>query len=215
MAPWRPIPGARGREWFGQDMSNPAPAAADPASTTAPGSKSAPGPKSGKRKLILLAIPLLLVGIGAGLWFGGILPPLLGMGPGKHAETRDGEHKAATSHTADGKTGVGDSTDVAAGPIFVEVPELVANLNVGGRRVSYVKLHSRLELARPDDEVVVKAAMPRLLDMFQTYLREMRPEELRGSAGTYRLREQLIARANVAVRPARVTDVLFTELLIQ
>jgi flagellar FliL protein len=57
--------------------------------------------------------------------------------------------------------------------------------------------------------------MPRLLDMFQTYLREMRPEELRGSAGTYRLREQLIARANVAVQPAHVTDVLFTELLIQ
>ena len=46
--------------------------------------------------------------------------------------------------------------------------------------------------------------MPRLQDLFQTYLREMRPEELRGSAGTYRLREELIARANVAVAPARV-----------
>jgi flagellar FliL protein len=57
--------------------------------------------------------------------------------------------------------------------------------------------------------------MPRLLDLFQTYLREMRPEELRGSAGTWRLREELIARANIAIAPARVTDVLFTELLIQ
>jgi flagellar FliL protein len=57
--------------------------------------------------------------------------------------------------------------------------------------------------------------MPRLLDLFQTYLREMRPEELRGSAGTYRLREELIARADLAVAPARISDVLFTQLLIQ
>ena len=57
--------------------------------------------------------------------------------------------------------------------------------------------------------------MPRLLDMFQTYLREMRPDELRGSAGTYRLREELIARANVAVMPVKVNDVLFTQILIQ
>ena len=57
--------------------------------------------------------------------------------------------------------------------------------------------------------------MPRLQDLFQTYLREMRPEELRGSAGTYRLREELIARANVAAAPAKVNDVLFTQLLIQ
>jgi flagellar FliL protein len=61
----------------------------------------------------------------------------------------------------------------------------------------------------------VKGAMPRLQDIFQTYLREMRPEELRGSAGTYRLREELLVRANAAVAPARVSDVLFTQLLVQ
>jgi flagellar protein FliL len=54
-----------------------------------------------------------------------------------------------------------------------------------------------------------------LQDMFQTYLREMRPEELRGSAGTYRLREELLGRANVAVAPIRVNGVLFTQLLVQ
>jgi flagellar FliL protein len=57
--------------------------------------------------------------------------------------------------------------------------------------------------------------MPRLQDLFQTYLREMRPEELRGSAGTYRLREELIARADIAVAPARIQDLLFTEILVQ
>jgi flagellar FliL protein len=43
----------------------------------------------------------------------------------------------------------------------------------------------------------------------------MSPDEVRGSAGTYRLREELIARANAAVAPARVVDVLFTEMLVQ
>jgi flagellar FliL protein len=57
--------------------------------------------------------------------------------------------------------------------------------------------------------------MPRILDLFQTYLRDMRPEELRGSEGSYRLREELVGRASVAVAPAHVQDVLFEELIIQ
>ena len=79
-----------------------------------------------------------------------------------------------------------------------------------------MKLTVRLEVteaARTSSGV--KAAMPRLQDLFQTYMREMRPQELRGSAGTYRLREELIARANLAAAPARITDVLFTQMLIQ
>jgi flagellar FliL protein len=96
------------------------------------------------------------------------------------------------------------------------LPEIIANLNPApGHRPAYIKLHAVIELARAGDVAIAKAGMPRLLDLFQTYLREMRPEELAGSAGTWRLREELIARANVAIAPARVTDVLFTELLVQ
>ena len=74
---------------------------------------------------------------------------------------------------------------------------------------------AKLELARPEDQAVVQAAMPRVLDLFQTYLREMRPDELRGTAGTYRLREELVARSSIAAQPAHVLNVLFTELLVQ
>jgi flagellar FliL protein len=147
---------------------------------------------------VLLAAPVALAAVGAGLWFGGILSPLLG-GGGHAAKDAAGEHDAARP----------------AAPAYLEMPEIVANLNAGPRRSSYIKLHSRLELGRAEDAEAVKAAMPRLLDMFQTYLRDMSPEELRGSAGTYRLREELIARANAAVAPARVVDVLFTEMLVQ
>ncbi len=170
---------------------------------------------------------MLLAGIGAGLWFGGILPPLLGMGgpkaeaaaeeaqgaPAGKADAKPGDGKQADGKPGEGKPG--DAKPGAKAPAFMELPEIIANLNAGPRRPSYVKLKPRLELARAEDEAAVRAALPRLMDLFQTYLREMRPEELRGSAGTYRLREELLARANIALAPVRVVDVLFPELLVQ
>ncbi len=181
------------------------------AATTADASmEGAPPKKGGSKKLVLLAIPLLLVGLGAGLWFGGILPPLLGMGEKTEAAAEhgkvSGEKPGELKPEAEAKAKI---------PVFVEMPDLVANLNVGQRRTSFVKLKAKLEIARAEDSAAILAAMPRLQDMFTTYLRETRPEELRGSAGTYRLREELIGRANVAVAPLRVVDVLFTEMLIQ
>jgi flagellar FliL protein len=164
----------------------------------------APAPKKGgKKKLLMLAaIPLVLIGVVAGLWFSGILPPLIGMGP---------KADAKLEHPADQPA----ETVTTKPPVFVDVPEMVANLNSTGRRATFVKLKARIEVAKESDQAIVTAAMPRVLDLFQTYLREMRPEELHGSAGTWRLREELISRANIAVAPARVTDVLFTEMVIQ
>ena len=154
--------------------------------------------KGGKKKLIIIAIPVLLIAIGGGLWFSGILPKMLGMGP--KAETSE-EHAK--------------KEEAAHAPVFVELPEMIANLNAPGRRASYVKLKARLELSKEADQAAFTAAQPRVIDLFQTYLREMRPDELRGSAGTYRLREELIARASLAAAPAQVIDVLFSELLVQ
>lgn len=199
------------------------------AAETADGTEAGSGKPGGRRKLILIAVPVLLAAIGAGLWFTGILPSMLGMG-GKPAA---GHGAAATGHgaaghgaaapaggghgqAAAGQAGAaGNGGAAAVAPTYLDIPEMVANLNAGPHRASYVKLRSRVELARPEDLEPAKAAMPRLLDLFQTYLREMRPEELRSSSGTYRLREALIARANIALAPIRVVDVLFIELLVQ
>jgi flagellar protein FliL len=153
-----------------------------------------PVKKAGKGKLILIAVPVVLLLLGAGLWFTGILPHMLGM---DKQEERVGEAAKPVP------------------PSYLDIPEMIANLNNNMHKVAYVKLSARVEIPKPEDVEKVKAALPRLQDMMQTYLREMRPEELRGSAGTYRLREELLVRANVAVAPAKVSDVLFTQLLVQ
>ena len=169
------------------------------AATTADAAAS-PAKTGGKRKLLLLAGPAVLAALVAGLWFSGVLPGLL------HKEKRPD----AMAHPADQP----NAEAVVRPPTYVDLPEIVANLN-SDRRTSFIKLHARLEVAAAEDAAKIAAAMPRLLDLFQTYLREMRPDELRGSAGTWRLREELVARANIAASPARVTDVLFTEMLVQ
>lgn len=147
-------------------------------------------PKKGGKKKLLLAAPALLVALAAGLYFAGMLPGVSGAAP-KPADA------------------------AALPPSFIDLPEIVANLNGNPRKPSYLKLRAKLEVARPEDAAAVALMMPRVLDLFQTYLRETRPEELRGSAGIYRLREELIARSGIAVAPARVQDVLFTEVLVQ
>jgi flagellar FliL protein len=98
--------------------------------------------------------------------------------------------------------------------ILIEIPDIIANLNAGGRPV-FVKIRAQVELARPADAAAARAAMPRLLDMFNTFLRETRPEELRGSTGVHRLREELVSRANIILRDGAVTDVLFLEIVVQ
>ena len=152
----------------------------------------------GKKKLILIVL-VVLIAAGAGGWFSGVIPGLLGA-----------KHEAAHAETAHA-----EATPAVPEHVFMDLPDIVTNLNNGGRRATFVKLRAKLELARKEDQAIVQNAMPRVLDLFQGYLREVRPEELRGTAGTYRLREELISRVNLAAAPARVLDVLFVELLVQ
>jgi flagellar FliL protein len=106
---------------------------------------------------------------------------------------------------------------VAAKPaVFVDLPEVLVNLSAGGAdRTQYLKVKVTLEV--PDQQLVtqIQPLMPRVMDAFQTYLRELRPTDLDGSAGLYRLKEELTRRVNTAVAPNRVTAVLFKEIVVQ
>jgi len=100
--------------------------------------------------------------------------------------------------------------------VFVDVPDVLVNLaNAGGERTQYLKVKIVLEL--PDQALVaqIQPLMPRVMDAFQTYLRELRPTDLDGSAGLYRLKEELTRRVNAAIAPAHITAVLFKEIVVQ
>jgi flagellar FliL protein len=101
-------------------------------------------------------------------------------------------------------------------PAFLDLPDTLVNLaNAGGERSQYLKVKIVLEL--PDATMVqqVQPVMPRVMDSFQTYLRELRATDLDGSAGLYRLKEELTRRVNYAIAPNRVNAVLFKEIVVQ
>ena len=98
---------------------------------------------------------------------------------------------------------------------FFEIPDLIVNLNTSGRKSVFLKIKISLEIADPSDIDTINQLLPRIVDIFQVYLRELRVQDLQGSAGMYRLHEELLRRVNIAVRPAKVKDVLFKEMLVQ
>jgi flagellar FliL protein len=116
-----------------------------------------------------------------------------------------------------GKTETAAAEPVVKPPIFVDMPDVLVNLSSAGgsERTQYLKVKISLEL--PDEKVQaqIQPVMPRLLDAFQTYLRELRPTDLDGSAGLYRLKEELTRRVDAAIAPNRINAVLFKEIVVQ
>ncbi len=152
-------------------------------------------PRRGKRKLILGISCLAVVCLA-----GSVVAYLSELGP--FGAARDVKpHKAQVI--------------VAAQPTYVETPEMLTNLDAGPHRIAFAKLQCRIEIDRPADAALVTAAMPRIVDMAETYLRAVRPEELRSDTGAYLLREALMNRLAIAVPGAAISDVLFEELLVQ
>ncbi|HZB91110.1 MAG TPA: flagellar basal body-associated FliL family protein [Stellaceae bacterium] len=153
------------------------------------------GSRPSRKKLLLLIIGgVLLLGVSVGvLFFTGVLGKVLG-------------HKEPEKVMAE---------NAPPPAVFFDLPDLLVNLNTTGRKEAFLKLQVSLELERPEDLPRLQAVMPRIIDNFQVYLRELRVEDLRGSGGIYRLREELLARVNAAVAPIKITDVLFKEMLVQ
>jgi len=152
------------------------------------------GGLNGKKLVLFIILPLLLLLGGlAGAYFAGLLDPLLG----KHEPAVE-EQKAAEPVT-----------------VFFDLPQMLVNLNTGGKKNNYLKIAISLELTSQEDSVALQNLLPRVVDNFQVYLRELRVEDLRGSAGVQRLRVELLLRVNNAVHPVEVKDVLFKEMLVQ
>ena len=147
---------------------------------------------SGKKLVLFIILPLLLFGgAGAAAWF------LLFQGPEPTEDEAQAQEEAAHP------------------PVYYDLDEMTVNLSTASKRNSYLKLKLALELGAPEDSETLPNVLPRVVDQFQIYLRGVRVEDLQGSDGLQRLREELLLRAQKAAAPARVKDVLFKVVQIQ
>lgn len=153
--------------------------------------------KKGGKKIILIAaaVGLLVLGAGGGgaAWYF--------MHGHKAADEEGGTQASAAQEN--GK------------PVFYPLGDLLVNLAGEGKHPNFLKVKVVLQLADEKDVPLMDAIKPRIVDNFQVYLRELRIEDLRGSAGMYRLREELLLRVTEAAQPVRIRDVLFQEMLVQ
>ncbi|SFV30803.1 flagellar FliL protein [Devosia crocina] len=160
--------------------------------------------KKGSKKLFIIggaAAAVVLLGGGALFFF------MSSSGGAQPAATE--AHGAAAEHG--GEHGAGPVADT----FIFNLEPMMVNLNSENGQQNYMKLTVALEVA---DEHMMTEIQPRLakvVDAFQVYMRELRKSDLEGSAGVYRLKEELLRRVNLAVYPARIESILFKEILVQ
>ena len=157
-----------------------------------PGAEGGEGGGSSKKKLFILigaGIGALVVFGGAGAFFMGAFSP---------------KPKAEAEHH-----------ETAKAAMYVDLPDMTVNLSAVDQRAAYLKVKVSLEVSDKATVDKITPALPRVLDAFQVYLRELRVSDLDGSAGLYRVKEELQRRINTAIYPTRVEAVLFKEILVQ
>ena len=98
---------------------------------------------------------------------------------------------------------------------FYDMPDILVNIQGADSTPAYLKLSVSLELDSPEEKAGITALTPRIVDQFQGYLRELRMDDLKGSAGVVRLKEELLRRINASAAPYRVRDVLLKQMLVQ
>lgn len=147
---------------------------------------------SGKKIVIAAVIALVVIG-------GGLTAFLM--------SGDDAEQEALEAEGAGGPGGVS--------VVFYDLPDMLVNMNTGTRQASYLKIQVALEISDPSVLDQLEQLSPRIIDIFQVYLRELRLEDLDGSAGMLRLKEELLKRANASVAPIHINDVLFREMIVQ
>ena len=166
-----------------------------------------------KLLIIIGAVAVLVLGGGGTAAFLLLKPKPDAAAAGKHKPAKkDGKEEKAGK---DGKGATGPT--IRQGPdgvLFYTIPDIVVNMQTADGRPTFLKLKLTLEL--PDQAAAdeLEPNMPRLQDMFQTFLRELRPEDLSGSQGSYQLRMELLRRVNLVIAPSKANAVLIEEMLI-
>ena len=168
-----------------------------------------------KMMLIAGAGALVVLGGGGGAAFVFLKPkPEAHAEKGAKKEKKKGKDEKGGHGEKGGEPGGAQVREGPDGVVFYTMPDVVVNMQTADGRPTFLKLKLTLEL--PDSHAVetLDPNMPRLQDMFQTFLRELRPEDLSGSQGSYQLRMEILRRVNLVISPTKANAVLIEEMLI-
>jgi flagellar FliL protein len=130
----------------------------------------------------------------------------------KHKAKKPAKDEKGGKDAKDG--GAGQVREGPDGVLFYTLPDVVVNMQTADGRPTFLKLKLTLEMPDQDSVDTLEPNMPRLQDMFQSFLRELRPEDLSGSQGSYQLRMEILRRVNLVIAPAHANAVLIEEMLI-
>lgn len=170
-------------------------------------------PRFSRKTMVIAAAAAVLVLGGGGTGAFLLLKPGAASETGHKPTKKSGHGPATKAGKADPELG-----EVKGGPdgvTFYTMPDLVVNIQTSDGRPTFLKLKLTFEVEDPAVADRMMADAPRLKDMFQTFLRELRPEDLAGSQGSYQLRMEILRRVNLIVAPDQVEAVLIEEMLIQ
>ncbi len=159
-----------------------------------------------KKKLVLIGAAAAVVLLGGG---GGAF---MMMGGEAKAKTEEGAGHDAPAAEDNGETAEGEGAEPAK-PL--DVPPLIVNLRSPDGAPRFLKVHFILMPGKGVTSEALEAQLPRLLDAFQPFLRELRPEDLSGSAALFRIKEELLVRARETIGAGKVQDVLIQDLIQQ
>lgn len=197
----------------------------------AEGEEGAGGKKklAGKQLILFIVLPaiLLLGGGGAAAYFLVFAkkPAAVADANGEKGKEEDKKKKDEKKKEKgkEGKEGKGDDKKeggikLAEGPNgegFVTLPDLIVNIATADSRPAYLKLRLTLQTKDMETAETIEPLLPRILDQYTGFLRELRMEDIAGSAGYSRLQLELLKRVNLAIAPAQVDAVLIEEMLVQ
>jgi flagellar FliL protein len=181
-----------------------------------------------KRKLVIMAAiaAVLLGGGGSAVYFSGMLSSAgKTEAPGKKGKKKKGEEAPEHTTGSSVKAVKQNPNEWVPGLVpghegddvlYFNLPEFLVNLDTSSKQTSFIKMKVTLEAPSDGDNAeAIDNRLPRIIDKFNTYLRLLRTSDIGGSAGLYRLREELLLQVNKEIYPAKVNDILFQEIIIQ
>jgi flagellar protein FliL len=184
---------------------------------------------AGKTLVLFIVLPaLIILGGGGATAFFLLSKPKAEQHASAENPEKAGEHKpkkdkkdkkAKDGHAKPGKEGEGGASaeivEGADGVLYYKMPDLLVNITTGDGRPVYLKLKLTVETHSEEAIAAIEPNLPRVLDQYQGFLRELRVDDIAGSAGAYRLRLELLRRVNLAIAPAQADQVLIEEMLVQ